>query len=57
MAILYEKIGNRVFIFIYELQFIGNFAVMVVVLSVPAPARMGWGPGLCLMAESWQGLG
>lgn len=30
------------------------FAVMVVVL--PVPARISWGPEMCLMASSWWGL-
>src|SRR5659263_775957 len=32
------------------------FAVMVVVLPVPAPARMSWGAWVCLMASSWRGF-
>jgi len=31
-------------------------AVMVVVLPVPAPARMSWGACVCLMASSWRGF-
>jgi hypothetical protein len=32
------------------------FAVMVVVLPVPAPARMSWEDWVCLMASSWRGF-
>ncbi len=31
-------------------------AVMVVVLPVPAPARMSCGPWVCWMDSSWRGL-
>ena len=32
------------------------FAVMVVVLPVPAPARISWGLRVCFMASSWRGF-
>ena len=32
------------------------FVVMVVVLPVPAPARISWGAWVCLMASSWRGF-
>jgi hypothetical protein len=31
-------------------------AVMVVVLPVPAPARISWGDWVCFMASSWRGF-
>ena len=32
------------------------FVVMVVVLPVPAPARISWGAWVCLIEESWRGF-
>ena len=46
-----EDLGRSMFSFstMYAI-----LAVMVVVLPVPAPARISWGAWVCLMASSWR---
>jgi hypothetical protein len=58
LAASLEKVSARIWdesMFSFSTMY-AIFAVMVVVLPMPAPARISWGACVCWMAESWRGF-